>query len=368
MLSGGEPAPCRLDADEPDILSSDKRVERPYCVRSCADAGHDSVGVPAETLAALGLYLRTYNGLEIAHDPGVRRGADDATYDVVGVFDVRDPVPYRLVDGVFEGTRAAQYGHDLGPKELHPHDVQPLAAGVFFAHVDDALLAVEGGDGGRGDAVLARAGLGDDALLAHPVGEENLAQGVVDLVRAGVREVLALEPDVGAAPPLGQALGEHKRGRPADEVPRQAVPLLAELGVVAVALVGLFELFEGVDQGLGHVAAPEWAEVTLFSLLPQGRTSAPARHSSCLAHPPGNSTRRPRRARKTRSPLARSPGRARRRRRCYHVRLSTSLPPSRTARPCLPAPYHCVHRGGTGRPRMRPTPRGRRRPLPAAPS
>src|SRR5215203_1404013 len=287
-------------------------MEGPYRVGACADAGDDGVGVAAETLAALGLYLRPNNGLEVAYDPGVGRGTDDAPYDVVGILDVRHPVPYGLVDGVLEGARTAEDGHNFGPEELHPHDVEPLAVGIFFAHVDDALLAVEGGDGGRGDAVLARAGLGDDALLAHPVGEENLAQGVVDLVRAGVREVLALEPDVGAAPPLGQALGEHKRGRPADEVPRQAVPLLAELGVVAVALVGLFEHFEGVDQGLGHVAAPEWAEVTLFSLLPQGRTSAPARHSSCLAHPPGNSTRRPRRARRTRSPLARSPGRARR--------------------------------------------------------
>src|SRR5918996_2587215 len=244
MLSGGEPAPCRLDADEPDILSSDKRVERPYCVRSCDDAGHDGVGVGAETLAALGLYLRTYNGLEIAHDPRVRRGADDATYDVVGVFDVRHPVPYRLVDGVFEGARTAQYGHDLGPEELHPHDVQPLAAGVFLAHVDDAPLAVEGRDGGRGDAVLARAGLRDYAFLAHPVGEQYLAQGVVDLVRPGVRQVLALEPDVGPAPLAGQALGEHKRGRPADEVPRKAVPFFFELGVVPVAFVCFFELFE----------------------------------------------------------------------------------------------------------------------------
>src|ERR687898_920195 len=100
--------------------------------------------VLGETLAALGLYLRPYNGLEISHDPGVRRWSDDAPYDVVGVLDVRHPVSYGLVDGVFEGARTAEDGHDLSPEELHPHDVQPLAPGVFFAHVDDALLAVEG--------------------------------------------------------------------------------------------------------------------------------------------------------------------------------------------------------------------------------
>ena len=46
--------------------------------------------------------------------------------------------------------------------------------------------------GGGGDAVLARAGLGDDARLAHALGEQRLADDVVDLVRAGVREVFAL--------------------------------------------------------------------------------------------------------------------------------------------------------------------------------
>jgi hypothetical protein len=49
--------------------------------------------------------------------------------------------------------------------------------------------------GGRGDAVLARAGLGDDAGLAHALGQQDLAEAVVDLVRAGVVQVLALEVD-----------------------------------------------------------------------------------------------------------------------------------------------------------------------------
>ena len=64
---------------------------------------------------------------------------------------------------------------DLGPEQLHPHHVQPLAAGVFLAHVDDAFFSVERSYRSRRDAVLACAGLGDDPLLAHPVGEQDLA-------------------------------------------------------------------------------------------------------------------------------------------------------------------------------------------------
>ena len=59
------------------------------------------------------------------------------------------------------------------------------------------------GRGGGGHPVLARAGLGDDPLLAHAAREQGLAEHVVDLVRTGVGEVLALQQHADA-----EALGE----------------------------------------------------------------------------------------------------------------------------------------------------------------
>ena len=70
-----------------------------------------------------------------------------------------------------------------------------LAADVLGAHVDDALEVQQRAGGRAGDAVLAGAGLGDDPRLAHALGEQRLPERVVDLVRAGVVEVLALEVD-----------------------------------------------------------------------------------------------------------------------------------------------------------------------------
>ena len=66
-----------------------------------------------------------------------------------------------------------------------------------------ALEAEERRRGGRGHAVLAGAGLGDQPRLAHALGQQRLAEHVVDLVRAGVVEVLALEEQPHAEP-LGQ--------------------------------------------------------------------------------------------------------------------------------------------------------------------
>ena len=86
-------------------------------------------------------------------------------------------------------------GAHLGAEQVHPLDVRRLAAHVLGAHVDDALEAEAGADGRGRDAVLAGAGLGDDPLLAEPRGEHRLAERVVELVRAGVEQVLALQVD-----------------------------------------------------------------------------------------------------------------------------------------------------------------------------
>ena len=56
--------------------------------------------------------------------------------------------------------------------------------------------------------MLPRAGLRDDALLAHAPRQQPLAQRVVDLVRAGVQQVFALEINLRAAQLLRQPLGK----------------------------------------------------------------------------------------------------------------------------------------------------------------
>ena len=55
----------------------------------------------------------------------------------------------------------------LGAEQPHAEHVQRLALHVLGAHVDVALEAEQRAGGGGRDAVLARAGFGDDAPLAH---------------------------------------------------------------------------------------------------------------------------------------------------------------------------------------------------------
>ena len=180
--------------------------------------------------------------------------ADDGADDVVGRPHRRGPVPERLVHGLLQGPRPRRHRHHLGAEELHPRDVRCLSPRVFLAHVHDARQAEQRARGRRGDAVHPGARLGDDPLLAETLREQRLTERVVDLVRPGVREVLALEPDR-VAELLGQAARPRERRRPTHEVLRQRRQLGAEVRVVPERLPGLGELLERRDQHLGDVAS-----------------------------------------------------------------------------------------------------------------
>ena len=116
---------------------------------------------------------------------------------------MRDPVAQRLVHRVLQRAGARGYRVHLGAEQAHAKNVGLLPLDVGRAHVDFARQPEARAHGGHRHAVLAGAGLGDDAGLAHAAGEQDLAQAVVDLVAAGVVELVALEVDLGAAPAAG---------------------------------------------------------------------------------------------------------------------------------------------------------------------
>ena len=176
------------------------------------------------------------------------------------------------------------------------------------AHVDDARQPEQrAGRRGR-DAVLAGAGLGDDAGLAEPAREQRLAERVVDLVRAGVGEVLALQvqPEARghraagrggrarARGPRREAVRAIERRRPAGEGREQLAELRPEARVVAERVVRRLELDERGHQRLGDVPA---AELAIRSPSGRGRppragrdrraSGAPARFGRSVRGGPG---------------------------------------------------------------------------------
>ena len=109
--------------------------------------------------------------------------------------------------------------------------------------------------------VLTGTSFGNDARLAHALGEHGLADHIVDLVGAGMVEVFALQIDLGAAHFLRHAGRMVDRRGTADEVGQLVAEFGQEVRVVLVPGVGLAQLFEGMGQRFAGKAAAVGAEV-----------------------------------------------------------------------------------------------------------
>ena len=263
---GGVPAgldavAAGLQADQPHLRVVQEGVEDAHRVGPAADAGGDRVGQPAGAVQHLGAGLQADDPLEVADDHRERVRPGHRAEQVERVVDGGHPVPERLVDGVLEGGGAGLDGDHLGAQQPHPGDVQRLPLRVDPAHVDAAVQAEQRRGGGGGHPVLTGTGLGDQPGLAHPLGQQRLPQHVVDLVAAGVVEVLALEQDARAADLGGQPRGVGQRARPAGVVGRQVVQPGQEVRVAAGLAVVVGDLVQRADQRLGQPAATHRAEV-----------------------------------------------------------------------------------------------------------
>ncbi len=155
----------------------------------------------------------------------------------------------------FRCPAAVRHADHFRAQKPHAEDVQPLPPHVFLAHIDDAFQAEQRADGGSGDAVLSRAGFGDDALLAHAPRQKRLAQAVVDLVRAGVQQVLTLDVNLGAAMYFAEAFRKVQRCRAAGVVGQQILQLRLKGRVPTGFQISLLEFFERRHQNFGDKAS-----------------------------------------------------------------------------------------------------------------
>ena len=174
-------------------------------------------------------------------------------------------------------------GRTSAPRMLHAEDVGFLPLDVGGTHVDDARQVEERAHGCGGDAVHAGAGLGDDAALAHAAREQNLAHRVVDLVRAGVVQILALQIDLRAAAMAREPLGEIERARPADIMFEIAAHLAREFGIAPRLVIGALDLEHERHQRLGDEAAAIGAEHA--ALVGAAAKGVGCRHRRCSSAP-----------------------------------------------------------------------------------
>ena len=170
-----------------------------------------------------------------------------------------DPRAKSFVDGIAESTSSGLNGNDLCTEELHPEDIESLAADIFGTHVDSTLKTELGTDGGSGDTVLPSTSLSNDLGLAEAASKKHLTECIVDLMRAGVVEIFTLEPDLGSTAMLGETVGVLKVTRTAHEGIVRLV-LLPESEIVLGLDEAGFELGKTIHQRLGDILATEFTK------------------------------------------------------------------------------------------------------------
>ncbi len=236
-------------------------MEDPHRVRAATDAGHHRLRQPADPVEDLRPRLHPDDPLEVADQHRERMRPHHGADAVVGRVHRGHPVPHGLVDRVLERAAARGDGDDLGAEQPHPGDVEGLAGGVLLPHVDHAVQAEQRTGRGRGHAVLAGAGLGDHPGLAHPTGEQALAEHVVDLMGAGVGQILPFEQDAGTAHMRGQPGRVRERGGPTGIRREQPAQLGGKAGIGPRLRGGVDQLIQRGEQRLGNETATEAPEV-----------------------------------------------------------------------------------------------------------
>eukprot|EP00963_Diacronema_lutheri_P013165 scaffold2318_cov363-Pavlova_lutheri.AAC.3 len=175
---------------------------------------------------------------------------------------VGHPVPDGLGGGILERSCTRMNWSDLGPHEPHAEHVEFLPLHVLGAHVHDALQPKSSTHGGGGHTVLSSTGLGDDALLSNPFGQESLSHCIVNLVSTGVVEIFSFEVDVWSFPILSIMLGELfckvQGGLPSHVVLEHVFQLFLEGWIGGDLFVGRLQLFQGSNQRLWHVLSSEF--------------------------------------------------------------------------------------------------------------
>ena len=183
---------------------------------------------------------------------------------VEGVSHVGHPVAQRVVHRVLQRAAPAGDRHNGCAQQAHAEHVRSLTFHVMRTHVDHALQPELGADRGSGHAMLPGSRFGDDACLAHAAGQDDLSQHVVDFVRAGVVQLVALHVDFRAAQMVGQSFGEIKGRGAADIVLPQPVHLGPESGIGLGVFIAPFQFQDQRHQGFADEPPAEDAETAGF--------------------------------------------------------------------------------------------------------
>ena len=193
------------------------------------------------------------------------------TNEIKGGVDIGDPIAQRFIHRVFKGAAPGAHRYDFSAEQFHAKHIWLLALYILRAHKHYTRQVKTRTNRRCSDAMLARTGLGNDAGLAHALGEQNLAQAIIDLMRAGVVELIALKIDFRAlfracdfAHMFGQSFSKIERARATNIMLEVIVKLIAKFGVFLGGFIFLLEREDERHERLGNKPAAKNAKAAIF--------------------------------------------------------------------------------------------------------
>ena len=253
VFPGLQPAAAGLDAGQTDRGIRQKGRKDSHRVAAAPDTG-DHLGRKLPLLFEdLPPRFAPDHRLKVADHLRIRVGTGDRADHVKGVLGSGDPVADRLVHRILQrGGTALDCDHPAAQRD-HAIDIGRLAFHVNRSHENIALHAEEGRHRRGADAVHPGAGLRDQPALSHPPCQQRLTERIVDLVGAGVIEVLAFEVDLRAADRLGEPPGVVERRLPPDVIGQKRIQFLLKRGIGLRFPVLLLQFDQGRHQSFGDI-------------------------------------------------------------------------------------------------------------------
>ena len=168
-------------------------------IAATADAGDEVVGIiAARLLLQLPFQLFRNNALHTRHQVRIRVRPHRRTDYVERVGRMTAPVADGFAAGIGERHVARPHGMHRRAEHLHTLYIRVLSFNVGSTHENLTLHTHQRTNCCGSHTMLTGTSLCDDARLAHAACQQNLSDSVVDLVRAGVVQVLALQEQTAA--------------------------------------------------------------------------------------------------------------------------------------------------------------------------
>ena len=149
--------------------------------------------IAANLLFQLPFQLLTDYALHLSHNIRIRMRSHRRTYDIECILRMTAPVADSLRACITQSHIARTDRIHLGTQHLHTLHIGMLALHIGSTHKDFTLHIHQGTDGGSCNTMLTSTGFCDDTGFTHLLCHQDLTDGIVNLVRTGMIQILALQ-------------------------------------------------------------------------------------------------------------------------------------------------------------------------------